>query len=70
MSVPCFVSTSQRLLWRLLAVFIYQGFTGDTIGNGFSCSAGDADSIPGMQRFPEGGNVSPLQFSSLGNPMD
>ena len=31
--------------------------------------AGDADSIPGSGRFPGVGNVNPLQYSCLGNPM-
>ena len=35
-------------------------------------SVGDADvdSIPGLGRSPGGGNGNPLQYSSLGNPMD
>ena len=33
------------------------------------CNAGDASSIPGSGRFPEGGNGNPLQYSYLGNPM-
>ena len=32
--------------------------------------AGDAGSIPGSGRCPEGGNVHPLQYSYLKNPMD
>ena len=31
---------------------------------------GDAGSIPGLGRSPEGGNVNPLQYSCLGNLMD
>ena len=30
----------------------------------------DMGSIPGLGRSPEGGNVNPLQYSCLGNPMD
>ena len=30
----------------------------------------DVDSIPGSGRSPVVGNGTPLQFSSLGNPMD
>ena len=30
----------------------------------------DVVSIPGLRRFPEGGNGNPLQYSCLGNPMD
>ena len=36
-------------------------------------NAGDArnvGSIPGLRRFPEGGNGNPLQYSCLGNPKD
>ena len=33
-----------------------------------ACNAGDAGSIPGSGRYPEGGNGSPLQYSCLGNP--
>ena len=40
----------------------------------FTCNAGgasgDAGSILGLGRCPEGGNGSPLQCSFLGNPMD
>ena len=32
--------------------------------------AGDSDSIPGLGRFPGGGNGNPLQYSCLENPMD
>ena len=31
---------------------------------------GDMDSIPGLGRSSRGGNGNPLQYSSLGNPMD
>ena len=31
---------------------------------------GDASSIPGLGRSPEGGHGNPLQYSSLENPMD
>jgi len=30
----------------------------------------DSGSSPGSERFPEGGNGKPLQYSCLGNPMD
>ena len=33
-------------------------------------NAGDGDSIPGLGRFPGGGNGNPLQCSCLRNPMD
>ena len=31
---------------------------------------GDTGSVPGLGRFPGGGNGNPLQYSWLGNPMD
>ena len=31
-------------------------------------NAGDMDSIPGLGRFPGGGNGNPLQYSCLENP--
>ena len=34
------------------------------------CKAGDLGLIPGSKRSPREGNGSPLQCSSLGNPMD
>ena len=39
-------------------------------GKEFTCSAGDLGSIPGLGRFPGGGNGNPLQYSCLENPMD
>ena len=33
-------------------------------------NAGDAGSIPGYGRSPEGGNGNPCQYSCLENPMD
>ena len=35
-----------------------------------ACNAGDPSSIPGLERFPGGGNGNPLQYSCLKNPMD
>ena len=33
-----------------------------------ACNVGDLGSIPGLGRFPGGGNGSPLQYSCLENP--
>ena len=33
-------------------------------------NAGDTGSIPGLGRFPGGGNDNPLQYSCLENPTD
>ena len=35
-----------------------------------ACNAGEPGSIPGLGRFPGGGNGNPLQYSCLENPMD
>ena len=38
--------------------------------SGNAGDTGDADSISGSGRSPGEGNGNPLQYSSLGNPMD
>ena len=35
-----------------------------------ACNAGEAGSIPGLERSPGEGNGNPLQHSCLGNPMN
>jgi len=35
-----------------------------------ACNAGDLGSIPGLGSSPGEGNVNPLQYSCLENPMD
>jgi len=39
-------------------------------GKETACNAGDAGSIPGLERFPGGGHGNTLQYSCLENPMD
>ena len=54
------------------AVYRSQGFPGGTSGDP-PANLGDArdtGSIPGLRRFPGGGNGNPLQYSCLENPMD
>ena len=46
------------------------GFLAGTVVRNPFAKAGDEGSIPGSGRILEEGNGSPLQFSSLGNPMD
>ena len=46
------------------------GFPDGSVGKEPACNAGDADLIPGWERFPWGGHGNPLQFSCLENPMD
>ena len=45
-----------------------QGFPGGSDGKESACSAGELGQIPGLGRFPRGGHVNPLQYSSLENP--
>ena len=46
------------------------GFPGGSDGKEFTCNAGDQSLIPGLGRFPEEGNGSPLQYSFLDNSLD
>ena len=49
------------------------GWLGGTVVKNMPANArdsGDAGSIPGLERSPEGGNGNPLQYSCLGNPTD
>ena len=50
-----------------------RAFSGGSDGKEYACNAGDTKVtglIPGSGRSPGGGNVNPLQYSCLGNPMD
>ena len=49
---------------------ILQGFPGGSVVKNPPASAGDLGSVPGSGRSPGEGNGNPLQYSSLGNPMD
>ena len=49
------------------------GFPGGSVVKNLPANAGDAGgvgSISGSGKSPGGGNGNPLQYSSLGNPMD
>ena len=46
------------------------GFPGGSVANNPTANAGDTGSIPGLGRCPGEGNGNPMQYSSLGNPMD
>ena len=46
------------------------GFPGGLDGKASSGNTGDLGSIPGSERYPGEGNGSPLQYSSLENPMN
>ena len=45
------------------------GFPHSAVGKELAYSAGDPSSIPGWRRSPEEGNINPLQYSCLENPM-
>ena len=50
-----------------------EGFPGDAVVESLPANAGDTGgllSIPGLGRFPGGGNGNPLQYSCLENFMD
>ena len=46
------------------------GFPHSSVGQESACNAGDLGSTPGLGRSPREGNVNPLQYSCLKNPMD
>ena len=47
-----------------------QGFPGGSVVKNSPANTGDAGLIPGLGRSPGEGNGNPLQYYSLGNPMD
>ena len=52
---------------------ILTGFPGNSVVKHLSANTGDtgdADSIPGLERSPGGGNGNLLQYPCLENPMD
>ena len=46
------------------------GFPGGSVVKNLPANAEDSGSVPVLGRFPGEGNGNPLQYSSLGNPMD
>ena len=46
------------------------GFPSGSVVKNPPFNAADAGLIPGLGRFPGGGNGNPLQYSCLENPMD
>ena len=46
------------------------GFPSSSDGKTYACNAGDLGSIPGSGRSPGEGNVNPLPYPRLENPMD
>ena len=61
----------QEVQWVIDAhMDLAQGFPDGSVVKNPPANAGDADSIPGSGRSPEGGNGYSLQYSCLENPMD
>ena len=46
------------------------GFPGGSDGKDSACNAGDASSVPGLERSPQEGNGNPFQYSCLGNSIN
>ena len=77
-SSPIVIVSTTLLLWSNILKCSYfdymvkqiQGLPGWLSVKNPSANAGDMGLIPGSGRSPEGGNSSPLQHSSLENPMD
>ena len=55
---------------KILDFNVGNGFPGGSNGVESASDAGDLCLIPGSGRFPGEGNVIPLQFSCLKNPMN
>ena len=47
---------------------LISGFPGGSGGKESTCNVGDLGSVPGLERFPGGGDDNPLQYSCLENP--
>ena len=54
----------------MMMIVVFGSFPGGLVVKNSSANAGDAGSIPGSGRSPEGGNGNPFQYSCLENPMD
>ena len=46
------------------------GFPGGSDGKDSACNAGDASSVPVLERSPQEGNGNPFQYSCLGNSIN
>ena len=51
-------------------IYIREGLPQSFSGKECAGNAGDVGSIPGLARFPGGGDGNPLQYSYWGNLMD
>ena len=55
---------------KFFLISLNTNFSGDSDGKASAYNVGDPDSVPGWGRSPGEGNVNPLQYSCLENPMD
>ena len=53
-----------------MRVSIWMGFPNGSAVKNLPATAGEAGSVPGSEKSPGKGNVNPLQYSCLGNPVD
>ena len=56
-----------------MQLWFLPGSPAGSVGKESACNAGGAGtehSIPGLGRYPRGGNGNPLQYSCLENPMN
>ena len=60
----------QKRSQNVCSSFLKEVFPGGSDGKEAACNEGGLGSVPGSGRSPEEGNVYPLQFSCLENPMD
>ena len=51
-------------------LYLFGSFPGGSVVKNPPAKAGDTGSIPGLRRYPGGGNGIPLQCSCLENPTD
>ena len=54
---------------RDVTIEFFPGFPHSSVSKESSCNEGDTGLIPGLGRSTEEGNVNPLQYSCLENPI-
>ena len=64
MQIPSNTQARTRVMYRAL------DFPAVPVVKNPSANVGDVDSIPGLGRFPGGGNGNSFQYSCLENPID
>ena len=70
---PKWAVTMRMLIYLLIRQYLRESFPGGSVVKNVPANAGaarDWDLIPGLGRFPWGGNGNPFQYSCLRNPMD